>query len=117
METLTYSNPRCSATIENWPSGQHRVTAQFRVEGNARGERAVRWTEYNGVPSGHKNLTYAKMARIVDGSDGRTYIAELTEYGHITIMRGDMKFSHESVFPRDARYPALFELFARDQVA
>src|ERR1700693_5669527 len=27
-----YSNPRMSATIENWPSGTHRVTAQFSIE-------------------------------------------------------------------------------------
>lgn len=52
------------------------------------------------------------MARIVDGSDGRTYIAEYTVYGHISIMRGDMKFSQESIFPTDARYTEVVELFA-----
>ena len=61
-----------------------------------------------------KKLTYARFARIVDGSDGRTYIAEFTTYGHITIMCGDMKFSKESVFPGDPRYAALVELFTRE---
>jgi hypothetical protein len=108
MDSLTYSNPRMSATIENWPSGHHRVTARFEIEQDPkRGERAIRATD-----GAAKKLTYAKMARIVDGSDGRTYIAEFTMYGHINIMRGDMKFNHENIFPRDARYAEVLELFA-----
>ena len=112
METveLTYSNPRLRATIENWPGGSNRrVTAEFFIETAAKGQRAVRIT--TGAP---KKLTFARLARIVDGSDGRTYIAELSMYGHINIMRGDMKYHHEAVFPRDPRYAAMFELFARD---
>jgi hypothetical protein len=107
MSTLTYSNPRMAATIENWPSGSRRVTARFEIEQGTKGQRAVRTT--TGDP---KMRTYAKMARIVDGSDGRTYIAEFSMYGHITIMRGDMKFQHETVFERDSRYAELLELFA-----
>lgn len=53
-----------------------------------------------------------KMARIVDGSDGRTYIAEYTTYGFISIMRGDMKFQQEAIFERDPRYAEALELFA-----
>lgn len=105
---ITYSNPRMSATIENWPSGRHRVTARFEIEQDKkRGERAVRTTD--GAP---KKLTFAKLARIVDGSDGRTYIAEFTAYGHISIMKGDMKYQHETVFEQDPRYGELLELFA-----
>ena len=105
---LTYSNPRMSAVIENWPSGSKRVTARFEIEQDPkRGERAVRTT--TGDP---KKLTYAKMARIVDGSDGRTYIAEYTMYGHISIKRGDMKFDHETIFERDPRYAEVLEIFA-----
>ncbi|MFZ3278168.1 MAG: hypothetical protein WA182_14800 [Candidatus Sulfotelmatobacter sp.] len=110
MEALTYSNPRMGATIENWPSGSKRVTARFEIEQTPRkGERAVRTT--TGDP---KKLTYAKLARIVDGSDGCTYIAHLTEFGHISIMRGDMKFSQEAIFPQDPRYAGVLELFAVD---
>lgn len=98
-----YSNPRMSATIENWPSGTHRVTAHFSIEIDPkRGERAVRVT--TGAP---KKLTFARKMRIVDGADGRTYIATLTGYGHITIFRGDMKYSEESFFERDAHYAEL----------
>ncbi len=104
---MTYSNPRMSAVINDWPSGSKRVTATFEIEQTKRGERAVRTT--TGSP---KKLTFAKMARIVDGDDGRTYIAEFTEYGHISIMRGDMKFEQETIFPRDSRYSEVLELFA-----
>jgi hypothetical protein len=107
MDYLTYSNPRMSATIENWPSGSKRVTARFEIEQGTRGERAVRTT--TGEP---KKLTYAKLARIVDGSDGRTYIAEFTMYGHISIMRGDMKYSHETIHSSDPRYAMALEVFA-----
>jgi hypothetical protein len=107
-ETLTYRNPRMTATILDWPSGSKCVTARFDIEQNYRkGERAVRTT--TGYP---RKLTFAKMARIVDGSDGRTYIAEYTIYGNITIMRGDMKFAQETIHPSDARFPQMLELFA-----
>ena len=103
-----YSNPRMSAVIENWPHGSQRVTANFEIECvPGRGERAVRIT--TGAP---KKLTYARKMRIVDGDDGKTYIAELSGYRHITIMRGDMKYHHETVFEDNPRYPELLTLFA-----
>jgi hypothetical protein len=96
-----------SATIENWPSGSKRVTAIFSIEQHpTRGERGVRTT--TGAP---KKLIYARKARIVDGDDGRIYIAELTAYGHVTIMCGDMKFHKESFFERDPGYAAALALF------
>lgn len=102
-----YSNPRTTATIENWPSGSKRVTATFTVETDAkRGERAVRTTT-----GAEKKLTFARKMRIVDGDDGRTYIAALTDYGHITIHRGDMKYMEETVFEASERYPELLTLF------
>lgn len=104
---MEYSNPRTLAIIENWPSGKHRVTARFEVEQTKRGERAIRTT--TGAP---KKLTYAVKARIVDGSDGRTYIAELSTYGHVSIMRGDMKYQQETVHKDDDRYQSIISLFA-----
>lgn len=103
----SYSNPRFSATIPDWPSGSRRVLAIFQVESHPkRGERAVRIT--TGAP---KKLTYARAVRIVDGDDGRTYIAELTTSGFVSIMRGDMQIQHESIFERDPRYAAVRALF------
>ncbi len=81
------------------------------MEQNAKGERAVRITT-----GAAKKLTYAVKARIVDGDDGRTYIAELTVYGHISIMRGDMKIQQESFFPGDAEYSNVIGLFANGHV-
>lgn len=102
-----YSNPRMNAVIENWPSGSKRVTAHFHIEQDAkRGERAIRSTT-----GAEKKLTFAKKMRIVDGDDGRTYIAALTMYGHVTIHRGDMKFHEESIFEGHERYAALRALF------
>ena len=104
---MDYSNPRMSAVIHNWPSGSKRVTARFEIEQGPRGERAVRTT--TGDP---KKLTYAKMARIVDGDDGRTYLAMFTEYSSISIMRGDMKYQHETINQHDPRYAKTLEIFA-----
>ncbi len=98
-----YTNPRTSATIENWPSGQHRVTAHFSIETHPkRGERATRTTT-----GAAKKLTFANKMRIVDGDDGRTYIAALTGYGHITIYQSNMQFVEESFFERDHAYSAI----------
>ena len=102
-----YSNPRTHATIENWPSGSKRVKAEFMIEAfPGKGERAVRVT--TGAP---KKLTYARKMRIVDGDDGRTYIAALSDYGHVSIMRGDMKLQEESIHNRDPRYAEILALF------
>ncbi len=59
-----------------------------------------------------KKLTYAAKARIVDGDDGRTYVAELTRYGSVTIMCGDMKFQTETIHQSDPRYAAAKALFS-----
>lgn len=102
-----YSNPRTSALIENWPHGSQRVTAKFEIERDfKRGERAVRTT--TGAP---KKLTFAMEMRIVDGDDGRTYIAAKGHYGSVTVWRGDMKFNHEHIPANDARIPELLKLF------
>lgn len=103
---MKYTNPRTEATIENWPSGSQRVTAKFTIEKTAKGERAVRTT--TGKP---KMLTYAPKSRIVTGEDGRIYIARLTEYGHISIFKGDMQYQQESIFENDPRYPELLQFF------
>jgi hypothetical protein len=108
MTNLVYSNPRLNALIENWPSGNRRVAASFSIETHpTRGQRAVRVT--TGAP---KKLTFARQMRIVDGSDGLTYIAALSAYGHVTIFCGDMKYNKEFVSERDERYPSIRALFA-----
>lgn len=111
----TYSNPRMTAEIPNWPMGNNkRGTAFFSIEAKpGKGERGVRVTREDGtLKTGKpKTLTFARKARIVDGDDGRTYIAELSMYGFVTIMQSGMQFKAESVHPGDARLPELLTLF------
>ena len=106
----TYSNPRCHAVVEDWPSGGKRVQAIFRVEATKHGERAIRQT--TGAP---KKLTYARKVRIVDGDDGRIYIAHLGDYRHIAIMTGTL-FSHDTVYETDPRYLGILALFSDAKV-
>lgn len=107
---MKYSNPRLNAIIPDWPIGRdQRAPATFTIEQNKQGERAIRTTT-----GAAKKLTYAVKARIVDGEDGRTYIANLTLYGHVSIMRGDMKFSQETINENDARYPEVLALFSAE---
>jgi len=102
------------ATIENWPYGRLRTTAKFYIEQVGNKERAVRITvdPKTGRDTTPKKLTYASKARIVDGDDGRTYIAEWSEgYGFVSIMNGDMKYQHATIFERDDRFAELMKLF------
>lgn len=117
--TLTYSNPRRHATVENWPmSGSTRGVAVFDIEARpgqarpGRGERAVRVTRTSfGRVSAPKLATFAAKARIVDGDDGRTYIINLTSFRHISVHAGDMKHSVEAIFEEDPRYAEVLALF------
>jgi hypothetical protein len=111
----TYHNPRMEAVIDNWPYGRDRTTATFKVERHAtRGERGTRFTvdPKTGRPGATKTLTYSALVRIVDGDDGRTYIAEWSgNYGFVTIMRSDMKLQEETIWPKDDRFEAVRALF------
>jgi hypothetical protein len=102
-----YSNPRMAAKIADWPSGSRRVEATFHIEIDAkRGERAVRVT--TGAPM---KLTFARRMRIVDGDDGRTYVARDHGHGMVSIFRGDMKYEHETAHDPNPRYAELMALF------
>ena len=110
MSEHTYTNPRKSAVINDWPSGSKRVTATFSVESHPkRGERAVRQTTGN-----PKKLTYAKSVVFADGDDGRIYVLELSQYGMISVMKGTFDYNEETVHDSNPRYSALRALF--DQV-
>jgi hypothetical protein len=113
----TYSNPRMEAVITGWPYNRtERTTATFRVEiASPCRERGTRFTidPKTGKPSAVKALTYASKVRIVDGDDGKTYIAELNAgYLMISIMQSNMKFQQESISSTDPRYSELMKLFS-----
>jgi hypothetical protein len=103
---MEYTNPRMMAIFTQWPSGNKRVTATFAIEKNSRGERAIRKTT-----GAAKKSTYALRSRIVDGSDGRTYIAELTMYRFVRILQSNMMYDEENIHPGDPRYSRVLELF------
>lgn len=114
MEPITYSNPVMSKIVHGWPYGAQRTTADFQIERDPkRGERAVRTTTNpkTGAAGKPKKLTFSVKQRIVDGSDGKTYIATL-QGSHITMMQGNMQFNQEVVFPDAPSFKALFALFA-----
>jgi hypothetical protein len=103
---ITYNNPRMRAVVPNWPDDGKRVTATFEIEiVEGRGQRAVRTT--TGKP---KKLTYAKRMRIVDGSDGRTYILEDFD-SFIGVRQGNMKYCADTVHYHDPRFAELQALF------
>jgi len=68
---ITFSNPRLTATFDNWPlGGARRGRCVFGIEFNPnKGYRFTRVT--TGKP---KVTTYGGAGAIVDGSDGRTYL-------------------------------------------
>lgn len=108
---LTYSNARAVAEFADWPHGRNeRTRCTFRVERvKGRGERVSRVTvdPRTGREAKPKVTTAGLRAAIVDGSDGKTYVVTLTIYGGLSVMRGTLDVSQESVFPGDDRYPAL----------
>ena len=113
MPNLEYANPRKFAQFDNWPYGRDKkVVCVFQVESGRKGERVTRTTESpNGRINTPKKRTYAKQVRIVDGSDGRTYIAEFSNWGHITIVESNLKYGEETIHPQDDRFQKLLKLF------
>ena len=116
-EKLTYSNPRKSVVIEDWPSGSYKTKATFVVESAPKGnqERAVRVTvnPKTGRANNPKKLTYATLVRFVDGSDGKLYIIEKSIYSFISVMKGTMDFQHEVIHEsqQSERYKEIMKLF------
>ena len=110
---LTYHSPCLALLIPDWPSGRYQVPAQFRIETHpTRGQRAVRQTQHplKGTWSAPKTTTYAVHARIVTGSDGKTYILELSRSGSIHVLCGNLQCSAEHIMPNDPRHFAMARL-------
>lgn len=114
--SITYSNPRMEAAIDGWPIGNKRTTAHFAIETDAkRGQRGTRFTidPRTGKPSATKKLTYGRQARIVDGSDGKTYIVTHTGmYDFYYVMQSNMQYTAESIMGDDPRFADMRALFA-----
>ncbi len=112
----TYSNPRLEAIISDWPTGgRYKTTiAHFKVDTHHKhGQRAARTTNdpRTNMPSKPKLGTYAPKVWIVDGDDGKTYIASMTSYGFVNVMQGNMQLQAEAIFDCDPRFAEAMALF------
>lgn len=111
--TLTYQTPCTARLILNWPSGRYQVAAKFWIETDLhRGQRCCRQTQHpiKGTWSAPKKTTYAQLARLITGSDGRTYVLELHGSGSLSVMQGNLQFQQEYIPASDPRYPELVAL-------
>jgi hypothetical protein len=108
---MIFSNPRTEATIENWPSGSRRVTANFKVETNNKGSRVVRTT--TGAP---KLTTYYLKMVLVDGDDGKIYAIGNTIYNQAIAYPGTMKFP-VYYYEGTPEHAQIFELLGHLKVA
>ena len=87
---LTFSNPRLRAEFPEWSlGGSKRGLCVFQVETTGKGSRVTKTT--TGKP---KKFTYARKCCIVDGSDGKTYILELSHYNEAVSIH-----SHDHMTP------------------
>ena len=118
MIEIRFSNPQLQADFNDWPSGRARVLCRFTVQSDPkRGERVARTTTgRHGSWCAAKHTTYSDQFRIVDGSDGRTYLLarRLPLLGYaaaITIWLSDAQHVVDTVYGDDPRYPALVSLF------
>lgn len=108
-----YSNPERYLLVPDWPSGNERVSAMFTVETSKKGQRVSRvTTDKYGRESKPKVTTFTKQVAIVTGDDNKTYIAELSPTGIISIVQSNLKFTDE-IISRDGspeRYAAVLAL-------
>ncbi len=116
---LTFTNPRHAVEFDDWPSGSARVKCKFYTEHDAkRGFRVCRQTQdKHGQWCKPKTRTFTTMLAIVDGSDGRTYILEMSRYGFVSIIRSDFFNAYDSVFDTDPRHAELVGLVTSGQDA
>ena len=104
-QTFTVSNPRKEEIIPDWPLGRRqRGDATFIHEIHpTRGERIGRITPYKGGMGKTKYTTYADVIRLVDGSDGKTYLLSFSS-GFIQVSSCNMKHSEFSIFEGDDNF-------------
>jgi len=114
---LEYSNPRLSARFDDWPWGSKLKTwCYFEIEDNGKKGQRVKRTVIDPRTSREckpKFGTYSTLVRIVDGSDGKTYIANYSAlYGFISIEQSNLKYSQETINKDDKRFDKLLKNMA-----
>lgn len=118
LDLMAFTEPRHRAEFDDWPSGKHRVKCRFYTEHDARrGYRVCRQTQdKDGRWCKPKATTYGGPCIIATGSDGRTYILQMTVYSFVSIHRWDfMSASPSSCFPNHPAYQAVVDLIVKNQ--
>lgn len=113
-----YRNPRTFAGFDDWPYGRRfKTRCEFTVEtldiNGSHKERVSKMTinPKTGRPNKPKKTTFAPACRIVDSSDGKTYIIYKSGYGpSIYVKKWDF-YDHESIQEGDERYYRVLALF------
>ncbi len=113
-----YTNPRTYAAFPDWPYGRKtRTLCTFTVEivGAFAGRREriskVTVNPRTGRENKAKKTTFAPQVRIVDGSDGKTYILQKSNYSMVLYIKKSDFFDFESIHPEDERYDSVRKLF------
>jgi len=113
-----YTNPRTFAAIPDWPYGRKtRTLCTFTVEvlesGGSHKERISKVTvnPNTGRDNKPKKTTFSPAVRIVDGSDGKTYLIQKSGYSMVIYVKKSDFFDFESIHPEDERYAATLALF------
>lgn len=108
---LKIDNPRSFVSKDDWPSSGKKVTAEFTVETASKGlgkskSRVSRVTINKGRKSKPKKTVYYDQVAIVDGDDGRLYIAANdSATGTYILIPGTLKETHY-IYEKD--YPDLY---------
>lgn len=120
----TYRNPRTFAEFTNWPYGRRlKTVCTFTVEtldtGGTHKERISKVTinPTTGRENKAKKTTFAPAVRIVDGSDGKTYLIQKSGYGSSLYVKKSDFFDYESIYESDERYTATMALFLFPKLA
>ncbi len=111
--TINYSNPVKELTILDWPYGRfNRVKCVFSIEDKKGKQRAVKTTDNpKGGTNKPKKLTYAVKVLFVTGSDDKTYVLELNQYGSISVMQSNFRLEQETMYSDDSRFETLRTFF------
>lgn len=115
-EQIKFTNPRLIAEFSDWPSGGQRVKCRFIVEGQTRkGYRVSRTTtNKHGQWCRSKYTTYGDKVVIVDGSDNKTYLLQLSKiFGFISIWASDFTNPNGAAVHKDtdpAKHKELLDL-------
>jgi hypothetical protein len=104
---VNYSNPTTKRVVNNSIIG---VTTIFQIEENAKGQQRCTRRVTKKKDGTFSKTIYGRRCRIVDGDDGRIYVATLhAKFDLISIMQDNLKF-RETIHDFDRGYARILAL-------